>query len=61
MINRGRKSTGGELLVPPPTFTEALLMEILSQTIPEGTPLSDVKRILKRAGLTEDEIKERIG
>jgi hypothetical protein len=58
-INRGRKSTGGELLTPLPTFTESLLMEILIQVIKSGDILENIK-ILTRAGFTPDEIKERL-
>jgi hypothetical protein len=60
MVNRGRRSTGGELLTPPPTFTESLLMEILIQTIPAETPDDLIKTILTRAGFTAEEIKERL-
>lgn len=61
MINRGRRSTGGELLTAPPTFTESLLMEILIQVIDGGSSRDYVEKVLARAGFTEEEIKERLG
>lgn len=60
MVNRGRKSTGGELLTPLPTFTESLLMEILIQVIDCNASDSYIKKVLTRAGFTEEEIKERL-
>jgi hypothetical protein len=59
MVNRGRKSTAGELLTPLPTFTESLLMEILIQVIHPDIPDEVIKAILTRAGFTTEEIKER--
>jgi hypothetical protein len=59
-VNRGRKSTGGELLTPLPTFTESLLMEILVQSIPVESSREYYSMILTRAGFTADEIKERL-
>lgn len=58
-VNRGRKSTGGELLVPPPTFMESLLMEILIQVIDENSSRDYVEKVLTRAGFTAEEIEER--
>lgn len=59
-VNRGRRSTGGEHLVPAPTFTESLLMEILIQVIEPNAGDDYIKKILTRAGFTEAEIKERL-
>jgi hypothetical protein len=59
-VNRGRRSTGGELIVPAPTFTESLLMEILIQSIDSDMPDDVIKTILTRAGFTEAEISERL-
>jgi hypothetical protein len=59
-VNRGRRSTGGELLVPAPTFTESLLMEILIQVINNRTTTNDLKEILTRTGFTDEEIQERM-
>ena len=60
-VNRGRKSTGGELLTPLPTFTESLLMEILIQVIDCNASSNYIKKVLTRAGFTELEIEERLG
>lgn len=62
MVQRGRKSTGGELLTPLPTFTESLLMEILVQVmknVPDMT-IYLMKKAFTRAGFTEKEIEERL-
>jgi hypothetical protein len=59
MVNRGRRSTGGELLTALPTFTESLLMEILIQVIDCNASSNYIKKVLARVGFTEEEIKER--
>ena len=59
-VNRGRRSTGGELLVPAPTFAESLLMEILIHVIHPDTTSDSINRILTRAGFTDEEIQERM-
>jgi len=59
-VNRGRRSTGGELLVPAPTFAESLLMEILIHVIHPDTTSDSIKKILTRAGFTEAEIEKRL-
>jgi hypothetical protein len=60
MIQRGRKSTGGEMLTPLPTFTESLLMEVLIQVIDPEASNDYVRKVLTRAGFTQSEIEERL-
>ena len=58
-VARGRRSTGGEVLTPHPTFTESLLMEILIQVIDRNSSSSYIKKVLERAGFTSEEMEER--
>lgn len=55
-VKRNETVVGGKVTINPPSFIESLLMEILLQVIdPQKSRV-----IAKRAGFTDDEIKERI-
>lgn len=43
-----------------PTFEESLLMEILIQIIPAECDDERIRRVLIRAGFTDEEIAERL-